>query len=48
MDGREILTLRCAAYLTFKEKVFSKMDKGIQGAVLDLVFRDREGEPVDT
>jgi len=24
------------------------MDKGIQGSVLDLIFRDREGEPVDT
>jgi len=37
-----------AAYQMFKEKVFSKMDKGIQGSVLDLIFRDREGEPVDT
>ena len=39
---------KLVAYLMFKDKVFTKMDKGIQGSVLDLIFRDREGEPVDT
>jgi cullin 1 len=36
------------AYQVFKEKVFTKMDKGIQSSVLDLVYRDREGEQPNT
>lgn len=44
---KNLPTTKLVAYQRFREIIFSGKESGVKDAVLNLIYRDREGEPVD-
>eukprot|EP00658_Telonema_sp_P-2_P071034 TRINITY_DN6036_c0_g5_i1.p1 TRINITY_DN6036_c0_g5~~TRINITY_DN6036_c0_g5_i1.p1 ORF type:complete len:840 (+),score=294.14 TRINITY_DN6036_c0_g5_i1:111-2630(+) len=44
---RNLPTTKLVGYQRFREIIFSGKESGVKDAVLNLIYRDREGEPID-